>query len=292
MSEGLPSQPQKPSPETLILTGRQYAEHPFVRESAHTYEYTLENGVKHLTYIGSEHDNHAENPLFTRIDAAFGQARPDLVFVEGSASINDPEVLRKRMENITSREEAIQRGESFYTQWLAYSHGVKVESPEPDAKEEISSLIRNGFSKQEILSYYVYRFIAQYQRRSENPTNEECREYLSPLLYGFKSESGWGVKEIEEITGDILSDLDVNDERRYEQEADPIPWPNKSYSRINEVAAASNSYRDQHIVSTIAERLKAYDHIFMVIGYTHAVMQEPALKAVMENIPLSRDSGT
>jgi hypothetical protein len=50
---------------------------------------------------------------------------------------------------------------------------------------------------------------------------------------------------------------------------------------IKKISLLSWELRDAKIVETIINRLEEYNRIFIVYGASHAVVQEPALKALM-----------
>jgi hypothetical protein len=56
------------------------------------------------------------------------------------------------------------------------------------------------------------------------------------------------------------------------------------YGRTNEVSAESGRIRDEHIIERLAEGLKNHNKLFVVYGREHAVVDEPALRYMFENM--------
>lgn len=52
-------------------------------------------------------------------------------------------------------------------------------------------------------------------------------------------------------------------------------------SAVNEIRNLSWSYRDKHAVEIIAREVENHDRILVLYGSSHAVVQEPALRALL-----------
>ncbi|HLC84828.1 MAG TPA: hypothetical protein VJH22_03485, partial [Candidatus Nanoarchaeia archaeon] len=74
--------------------------------------------------------------------------------------------------------------------------------------------------------------------------------------------------------GLFKKDIDVNDRDFYVK----ITNPTLGFSIINEVAAAATKLRDEYVVKLIKRSFKKYNRILIIMGASHAVMQEPALR--------------
>ena len=266
--------------EDLILTDKQYMEHPFAQERNRSYIFELTKGDKKLTYFGSDHISDPQDPLFQEIKDAFNKANPQIVYIEGMPHINKRKEEMKSKKDLLTGEQAKAHGENVYTLKLALDAGIDFESPEPEFSTEIKHLLDQGFSKEAIFTYDISRGVNQYQREHKEKREEECKEYLNSFFERFQQESGWNQQEMESLKQKFLSELDVDDVERYESQVDPIPWKGKEQTVINDVARSSNAFRDKHIVERIAEGIKKHDRIFVVYGSAHAVKEEPAIKAL------------
>lgn len=277
MSESSPLNQPPSSLDNRLLTGEEYIHHPFVRGESRLYFYTIQENGHALFYFGADHSNDPDNPMFDELTRSFGSFNPDLVLIEGRPSINnDPERVAKDVEGV-SDVEARKRGEAFYSMWLAKRGGVEVASPEPDLRDEIAFLIGDGFTPEEIARYYLYRLVPQYQRSSEDMSEAELRGYLTPFVTRLKT-----VLETSAVE-QALSGISLENVERYQALADPMPWPDKPYTRINEVSAASSRFRDEFIINYLKEARQTHPRIFIVYGSGHAVVQEPAIRALFDN---------
>lgn len=269
----------------LILTNEQYKDQPFAHaEGERIYTFELTNGQKKILYFGSAHTNNPDDPIFEDIKKRFDELDPEIVYVEGWRSINDKkDAVREGAKNF-SLEETKSEGESHFTLKLAVDADADFESPEPESSQEITYLIQKGFSKKDIFFYYIYRDIDQYQRQNKERSAEECKKYLKPYFKGMRRDSGWDDIELDALEQEVLTDLDVDDPEKYHAQVDPIPWEGKPQTVLNEISRNSNNFRDRYIFERIADGLNKYDRLFIVYGSAHAVKQEPALRALLENI--------
>lgn len=266
-----------------ILTHEQYRDHPFAKSEKRTYAFALEKGSKRLVFFGSSHVYDPKDPMFTEIRRLFEQEKPEIVYVEGWRAINDhPDETRTEMANTTS-DEAARDGESHFTLKLAVDAGSNFESPEPQNRDEIEYLVTQGFSHEEIYNFYAYRQISQFQQQQKGATPDQCKQYMARYLDRFASDSSWNKEELGEYEKKLFAKLDLEN-KKYRHETDPIPWEDNPQTTLNELSRASSIFRDHYIFERIAEGLKTHDRIFIVYGSAHAVVQEPALRALFESL--------
>jgi hypothetical protein len=269
-------------PEDYLISQDEYAriDHPV------PYNFQIEANGKLLSYFGARHSSDPKDPMFDELERNFKDAKPDLVLIEGARNIAQATTLLKVQKVPLSRDEIIRKhGESIYAASLAISDSIEVESPEPDRAEEVATMEKRGFSREEIFSYYCGRVFAQYLRRQDKPILEE---YMTPYLRSFQDDAGWKgfdfslpalLKTCEKFSGHALDpdSLDIS------ELTDPIKREGQPWGRLNEVAAASNRFRDEHIIGRIEQSLKGHSRIFIVFGSSHAVIQEPAIRKIMEH---------
>lgn len=276
----MPSNP-RPNIESIkdiILSDEAYTRHPFAKsEGERSYKFEIINGKKHLYYFGSAHTNKIGDPLFTEIKAAFDGTKPQLVLVEGVESINSNKEETMAKGKKMSLEDSIKYGESGYALKLAIDAGIDFESPEPSFNIEIQMLLDSGYSKKDIFNFYMYRSVYQYQRENQERSVEGLGRFLK-----FHSEkfNGWSENEIGSFVNELYSGIELNSQK-YEKSTDPIPWKGQKQLVTNEIARASSNFRDKYIIGKMAEALKRYDKIFVVYGASHAVKQEPAIRALL-----------
>jgi hypothetical protein len=130
--------------------------------------------------------------------------------------------------------------------------------------------------------FYTYRDIAQYQRRMRDLKNPgEVHEYLVPHFMSFRRASDWSADALDILEKEVTTEINLEDDR-FRDEVVPIPWEGKMLTPRNEIAQASNRFRDEYILERVAEGLKTHNRVFAAYGSSHAVMLEPALRALIE----------
>lgn len=269
----------------LILSSEEYRGHPFARsEHERTYVFELTRGDAKLVYFGTSHTNDPDDPIFDEIKKVFDELQPNMVYVEGQEYINDAkESVRERMKEMSVEESKIQ-GEHRFTLRLAAESGADFESPEPLLREEIGDLLEQGFSREDIFRFYMYRGVDQYQREYDFRSLDACIEYLQSHVQRFEEDSGWERAEIADFFERVIRDLDVGDMKKYHEQVDPIPWEHGSQTVVNLISRRSSYFRDRKIFQRIAEGLENGARVLAVYGSAHAVKQEPALRAYMHRL--------
>lgn len=271
----------------LILSGEQYATSAFVESGNLIHQYRIEAGDKVVYFFGSPHVNDVGNGVFNEITEAFEEVQPQRIMVEGMHALHNRERVLDHLEHMT-REEAQALGEPMYTLKLGAEHvalgeDVDFESPEPKLSDELNYLEDLGFEREDIFKYYYYRDIDQYFRTHIQRTHESLVEYLAPYIEHFKTDSGWDEMECARYLDNMDANINLT-ENRYASLVDPIPWPDKNWTLTNDIASKSSRFRDEYILERITKALERQDRIFVVYGSGHAVVLEPALRALMENL--------
>ncbi len=266
-----------------LMTYQEYAKikHP------RPYEYRLVAGDEEIIFFGPGHSNDPNNPAFEHIREQLEAHKPDLVLVEGMKSINTL-TLDERMRRVAgmSDEEAIKKsGENFFTAKLALERRIEVLSPEPDDASAIQYLERQSLSREAIFSQQMASLITQYARTQTKPGFET---YISPSLQRMSTQFGWksfdfSLDHFRAIHEDVFNTpFDLAKTQLYQEACDPVPWEGKTYGQTNRVAATWGEFRDRYIVDAIQDFLEQYKKLFIVYGASHAVIQEPALRKLME----------
>lgn len=272
--------------EESLMTFEEYAE----KEHDTPYVFETEHGNKKITYFGAAHSANLESPMFEQIREKFDEIKPQMVFVEGITNLkNRKQEIIEWLRSINEAEAIRQMGETGFISKLAIKTGTNFDSPEPNPKEEIKSLENHGFSREEIFAYYAYRQQVHYFRVKEEDRNIPVEEYLSKYIQNFQKNTNWknfnySFNHLKEIGKKIWGEQgDIK--KNYHSRVNPVPSEVKrrNWRRVNEVAQQSSYFRDKYIIHRIEETMKKYDRLFIVYGASHAVMQEPALRRMLEN---------
>lgn len=271
---------------SLLLSDIEYQEHPFAAGTeGRTYVLEYEKDDAAVLFYGSPHTTDPEDSVFDDIKDKFNSFKPEVVFVEGMP-LKDP-VRRQELEEqarSATVEEAREKGEGFYTLKLALETGIPVESPEPEYLDEMQHLAAKGYTPEDVFSFYSYRMIEQYQRRTPDGDADGCRLYVTRYMNTLLSMPHWKDTDRGRLTAlkeQILAEIDVHDMHKYRDEVDPKGYQGRTPSPINKVAEASSLYRDRNILGEIAKQVDKKKRVFVVYGSGHAVTQERALEAFM-----------
>lgn len=265
-----------------LMSYTEYVEH----QHARPYEYELSAGDKFILFMGPGHSNDPDNPVFRKIKDNLEQFKPDIVLIEGAPAINtlSNEKLREWTDKLSEEEVIRSSGESVYTGKLALDRNIKVFSPEPEDLDKNRELKSQGFSQEEIFAQEISAILTQYFRTLHKPSLEE---YLYPYLQSMAKDSFWDgfaltFDNYKSIFLEITNqDFLLTNTALIAQLANPVPVEGRPYLRPSQVAAASSRLRDGFMVNKIAELIENNPRIFIVYGFTHAVMQEPALRKLM-----------
>ena len=165
--------------------------------------------------------------------------------------------------------------ESGHICWLAAKDNVPITSPEPSRENEINYLRNNGFSHEEIITYYFARQMLQWI--SYDHINEPNWKEYAKNIELYASVHDWGsmnlslssvLKTYKEQTG---RDFSKDDREGLYKLSDPSQSP---------VSAASGRYRDEALYNVIKNKWQEGHSLFVVYGSGHAIVLEPALEVL------------
>ncbi len=274
------------NPIDSIMSAEEYATSaPYVPDGTN-YEYTITTPDKLLSYVGAHHSFDPEDQFFVDLESRFATRPPTSVFVEGNPRINGREDEVYAMLRTLSRDEVIRKGgESLFTLWLAATHQtpehrIRAYSPEPDFVSEIQEIARAGHAREDILSYHIYRQLRQYLDSGGTPNAQGFKADFQSTLESFSEIPEWNRTETLRTGNEIIESINFASPGSYEDLSNPIPGGEQSWTSINEVAKATSRVRDEHIVQGIIGN--ADTDSLVVYGYSHAIMQESALKKAFE----------
>ncbi len=258
--------------------------HPYenwkaVQDKPRPYVFEIKRGGQNLFYFGANHSRDIRDDQYKKLeeywrnflDTTKGNDR--IVFVEGALR----QVWTDPQTSILKDSEA-----GFIT-FLASKEGIEISCPEPDAKSERDFLLTK-FSNDEIQYYYFARIIPSWYKLPEpRPTFESHMNMYQMAAKKGVSEESWSgydfsldnMKSVHKSLFD--QDFDEHDKDFILSVINPMT----EKTIINKIARASSRFRDVSIVSNIVEEWQSGRDIFVVFGFAHAVLQEPALKKML-----------
>ncbi|MCA3000649.1 MAG: hypothetical protein ACK5RJ_03230 [Burkholderiales bacterium] len=240
----------------------------------HEVPYVLEfesQGGK-LLYFGAAHSNDANHPQFKRIKACWNHLNPELALLEGGVPPPpaDP----------TS---AIQRnGEAGYVRHLAEESKTTALPLERGIDAEAKALTTR-FSLEQLRLFYTLRQLQQVKREANPAIGNDWNGWANWWLgdKGFfnfipvlKDASPKNAVELAEMTKQYFPSL------KAWHDISPSEFdPRNNISITQQIARATGELREPLIVARLAEQVAAKKRVFAIVGASHVVVQEPALRA-------------
>jgi hypothetical protein len=242
---------------------RSWPEHDAIyRSTAFPYVLRLEHGRAKILYIGARHTSDAANAQLAEIERLWAEFRPTVALCEG----------RARMFRFASRPATGTLRESELVRILAQRGGVPLYSLEPAYEAEVNGLLRQ-FEPRLVATYLTLRVFT-----SEAQGYDGDRDALARHLLRKRTDATG-------LRGSLSSvqDLDTYWRERFPAAPD---WrtlsDTESVPLLVEVGHASREVRGQHMVRTVVDLAARSERVLAVVGASHVIRQEPALRKALE----------
>lgn len=222
-----------------------------------------------LTFFGSRHVNDPEDKQFTEIESLWDQFLDSpgkkMALCEGGL---------RSIEGKTKDEAIRLDGDPGFICWLANQAGIEVISPEPDRALEVRELV-GAFGSRKTALYYFVRRIYQWAR-TDFRRQPNINHYIESFIETFPKDE----LESFEMTLENLFELFKEETGKELSLIERATLSNLKNPGKSEVATKSSEYRNE----TIFEMIRRYKtdgySVFAVYGSGHAIVLEPALKAL------------
>ena len=254
---------QEPEIMTYLEYGRIRHGRPYVLQ--------LKGGTGELLYFGVGHVYRLDDPQVAEIERRFAEFRPTLVLNESQTPPAE-----------ATRELAVERyGEPGLVSFLAAKHNVPIRSLDPPRMQEIGYLLSTKrWTTEQVMLFYVLRRVSENNKKATpRPADELVQQALDATA---KAPGFEGLpKTVAEFEASVKRLLpSVADWRKVKSTVfDPNP---DLGLYTNDVAYASSQYRDKYMVKLLAEEVRHKGgRVFAVVGSSHVVMQESALKKML-----------
>jgi hypothetical protein len=250
--------------DASLMTYEEYSKAPH----SSPYIVELQIGKGALLYFGAKHTNDPKHPQIAQIEKLWREFKPTIAFNEGGA----PPVMK-------SVDEAVSRiGEPGLARFLAARDNVPVHSLEPDRADEVAFLLKS-LTAEQVKVFYALRQVPQFRNSKRDVTIETHMEFvLGKMLAGVPGLEG-APRNITELEKSCLRLAPKLKDWR----ETPPEWfdPTKSEAYTNQVSRLAGEFRDRHMLKLLTEAVKNGARVFAVVGFSHVVMQERALKAAL-----------
>ncbi|EKD96058.1 MAG: hypothetical protein ACD_24C00205G0002 [uncultured bacterium] len=242
------------------------------------YSYVLSNHSQFLFYIGFKHSNDPTNPDFTTLDEYWSDfmfktdGKDRIALVEGN--------IRRYFED---RDKSIIQagGEGGYLTHLAVKNNIQVLCPELPKDSEINILLLD-FTMEQIAYFFFARYMSFHPKFGDT-LGFDNKSLLALLQKVVKASSGldfdYSLDNMAKIHEKLFgTKLDTRDKGFFGQ----LLIPHENRTVINKVVNKVDYIRDNWIVGEIERLWKEGKSIFIVYGRTHAVIQERAIRKIVE----------
>jgi hypothetical protein len=202
------------------------------------------------------------DPQIKDIKQKWGVFNPTVALVEGRLGFLPPLVANP----------VRQFGESGLVYGLARDDKILIYTWEPPLSKEIAFILENH-PKEQVALFYVLRPYFSNLRHGR-PTKSEAfvERYLKKRIKWPGIECA--IKDVEAVEAIWQRDF-PNLDWRDESDQDGLP------GYLSEIAARSNAARDEHLTRSIIHLVQQGHRVFAVMGSSHAVKIEPALRAAL-----------
>ncbi len=226
---------------------------------------------KHLIYYGTEHSFDPTDSMFLDIEKRFNELKPDIAFNEGG---NDWPVINDRDSTIRVT------GDPGFIRYLCRINNVQIMSIEPLDSLEYKYLLTK-YKKEDISLMYFCRQIDQLQNQG-GISDSNFEKYMNSFLLDLKN-NGLPLNNDEVKYSYMKNYYEKFFHANFNwKEFDPTNYqPIYSKTILNEIMRESTYFRDRFIINKIEETLKTNDKIFVVMGGSHLVIEEPVLRYIM-----------
>jgi hypothetical protein len=230
------------------------------------YVLELDSQGGSLVYYGAFHKVDPSHSQFRDIEQKWEEFQPTFVYCEGS--------LWPLEE---SQYSAIKKyGEQGLVTFLAARDGIPIECIDPSLDDQ-AKYLQNYFPPHLVKIYYVMRQAAiNRMLKKDISASVYANRYFLKLgqIYGY-NKSPTDLNNFERLVSCLFPDLD---------DWQKIPY---SYFRCPEsggfltaIHRKLNKYRDRIMIKKIVQALKKGQRVFAIVGRSHVVIQEAALKSL------------
>jgi len=236
-----------------------------------------------LTYIGSHHSNNRNSKTFELIEKALKESGAKLIIVEGfehKHGLNPKAYLKSFQE--TSTETFYKHGETAFASLEATKKGIPFTGGEPDEKDLLKAVLKEGYSTLDLMFFYSLRQIPQLKRQKELGEKPLEELFIRYIKYN-RSKLGYDKNFNPEFT-EFKAWYKKRNKKEFSlknfnaEEVSPL-LSGEFYTQ--RIAGRVSLERDKFIVKVIAESLEKYKNVMITYGKSHLSSQRPALEELL-----------
>ena len=241
------------------------------------YTFEIDNGQQALFYFGGNHSRDPQNEQYLKLREYWQkflsktEGKPRIVLVE------------KELRRVGSDENTtIQNGSegSLVSLWAGQKE-IPLACPEPNLSEVYSRTVTE-FSL-DLVAYYEFSVAHSNWLRYPEPRDGQQAfvNFIERFFDWIKTKPewtdyDWSLDKMKNMHRELFKEeFDENRRNNYIN-------PNLDETIINKIARFESDIRDIHIVSEIQKYWKEGKNILVVFGSGHAIIQEPALRELLQ----------
>ncbi len=221
-----------------------------------------------LLYFGAEHSRDSKHSQFSEIERYWHEFKPEIAFVEG----------RLPPARYDSESAISQNGEPGFVRFLADRHGVPVASMDSSIEQQTKSLLRELPAKQ-VKIYFILRQIVRQKRFADNQALDLSA--LSVYMKGLSDQPALRVPPNDVVELVPCFDQYFDDTLKYQDATQRWFDPLGSVNWVNQASRKLANDRNIEMVCQIVTNMLNGKRVFAVVGRTHTIMQEPAIRALI-----------
>ena len=259
----------------LLLTDEEYQQRFAGKNHSTPYVYTLSLGEQRLVYFGVRHSRDPNDEQWEKLKSSWADfsqhaGNPRIILLEGGGSTDVKGDWADAIQ---------QRGEVGALLLLSRDSGSEITHADPPISQEAQELAKKFES--DLVAYYIFaRSAGSWLRGGTMGTFDEVLAKATTATQ----------RRIPGAPSDVVSYMAIH-ERVFGKQLDETQKevlirasaPVFHDSVINDIARASGRLRDEHIVGEVERFWKDGYSIFLLFGSAHAVIQEPVLRAMIED---------
>jgi hypothetical protein len=246
----------------------------------------FKHGNAKLAFVGVQHESDPTSGTHRLIASTFSIFTPRVVIVEGAPTswgYNPARLLRVTDEK-PDAQGLLASGETFPAVRGAIEADSKLLGGEPDDADVRRIASRLGVSDQDLLGFYVLRVVPQWlsQKKFDDLESRSATDLLDLQLERSRQELGLGTDTLKDADAwrswRLRKNRGANSKTVDVEEAGPLadgPW------FTNAIAASISRARDTHLFELTKQQLTGYGAVMVVYGGSHALIQYPALTALL-----------
>jgi hypothetical protein len=246
----------------------------------------FQRGTQRLVFIGVHHDADPRSPTHQLIASTLDLIPTRVVIVEGAPTSwghNPPRLLEVANERPDANG-LLPSGETNPTVRGALKAGSQLLGGEPQDADVHRSAADLGVTDEDLLGFYVLRVVPQWvsQKEFDDLESAKASELIDDMLDLSRQELKLGPELLNDAGAWRRWRLSRNPQAHPKmvdiEEAGPLvdgPWP------TSRIAASISRARATHLYDLIKAQLAEQGSVTVVFGDSHALIQYPALTALL-----------